>query len=323
MGLTKFPNGISSMGMPVIGGGLITSGHVFFVHSGTGSDSNSGADTDHPLATIDAAINLCTADKGDIIIVMPGHAETVSTSAGFDADVAGISIVGLGNGDDRPTITFATSTGADVDLNADGVLVRNMKFSMDGVDALSAPIDVDGSNITIEDCEIIAASTAGQATTGLNLGVSSHGFTFQRNHVVAPNSGGTEFMTIAGVSNNVKIADNWFDGDWDTAAIVNTDGTNPNACLRMLVKDNVFKNDDTDAAGISLGTSGGGAAGLIVNNMFGLTGTLAGTLIGYGGVCRMFNNYIATLVTAQGELLPAVDGVATSDKRLKTQISYL
>ena len=110
MGLTNFPNGITSFGVPVIGGsGLIpaTTGTYFFVSSGTGSNSHSGKNPAEALATIDYAIGKCTDSKGDVIVVMPGHAETISAAGGITADVAGITIIGLGNGGLRPIITFS------------------------------------------------------------------------------------------------------------------------------------------------------------------------------------------------------------------------
>ena len=76
MVVTAFPNGISSRGMPVLGGGsleLFSTGSVFFVDSVTGSDTQDGLDPSSALATIDAAINKCTADKGDLVIVMPNQ----------------------------------------------------------------------------------------------------------------------------------------------------------------------------------------------------------------------------------------------------------
>ena len=90
-------------------------GERFFVHSGTGTNSvGGGQNPDAPLATIDYAVALCTADKGDVIYVMPGHAEVVSAAAGLDLDVSGITIIGLGSGANTPTVTFdsAPSSGA-------------------------------------------------------------------------------------------------------------------------------------------------------------------------------------------------------------------
>ena len=43
MGLTNFPNGVSSFGVPILGGGTIfTTGSIFFVDSTTTAGINNG-----------------------------------------------------------------------------------------------------------------------------------------------------------------------------------------------------------------------------------------------------------------------------------------
>lgn len=59
-------------------------------------------------ATVDAAIGLATANAGDTIYVLPGHTETV-TSTSIAVDVAGVNIVCLGNGLNRPTFTYGAA----------------------------------------------------------------------------------------------------------------------------------------------------------------------------------------------------------------------
>ncbi|GAF96466.1 unnamed protein product, partial [marine sediment metagenome] len=93
----------------------ITTGDRWYVHSGTGTDAvGYGTHPDKPLATIDDAIGLATASQGDIIYVMPGHAETIGAGE-IDVDKIGLSIIGLGVENDRPTITFDETT-SDVDI---------------------------------------------------------------------------------------------------------------------------------------------------------------------------------------------------------------
>ena len=148
MTVTNYPNGVSSFGMPLIG---TTTGSVFFVHS-SGSNGNSGTDADHPFADIDYAVGRCTADKGDIIFVMPGHTETLTAAAAIDLDVAGISVIGLGNGRSRPTISVSTSTGVDIDVDADDVKVENIVFDLTGVDAVAAFFDVNAADFNLKNC---------------------------------------------------------------------------------------------------------------------------------------------------------------------------
>jgi hypothetical protein len=70
MGITNFPHGISSFGMPVLPGGIMlpnwfdrTQNNIhWFVDGRTGSDSsNNGKDPDHSLSTIAAAITAARA----------------------------------------------------------------------------------------------------------------------------------------------------------------------------------------------------------------------------------------------------------------------
>lgn len=101
-----------------------TTGTIFFVDD-SGSNSNEGTDPNNPVATLDYAIGLCTVDRGDIIYVMPGHAESAS---GIACDVAGIKIIGLGHGLAMPTIT-STVTAADlVAISADSTWIENIRL---------------------------------------------------------------------------------------------------------------------------------------------------------------------------------------------------
>jgi hypothetical protein len=133
MGLTNFPNGVSSFGVPVLGG---TTGKIFFVHATTGSDGNKGTSPSKPLATINAAVEKCTANQGDIIYLMPGHVEDLAdttTTGAIDLDVAGISLIGLGSGSLQPRIDF-NHADSDFFVGADNVTIENVRFHADVTD---------------------------------------------------------------------------------------------------------------------------------------------------------------------------------------------
>lgn len=154
MSLTNFPFGLSSFGIPLIGSGpVLTTGRVFFVNSATGTDAPGyGVDKDRPFDTINFAISQCTANRGDVIFVMPGHVETVTAAAGLDLDAAGVSIIGIGQGESRPVIDLTTATTADIDIDAASITLQN--FIIKGnVDALAAVIDVNASDFKLYNCE--------------------------------------------------------------------------------------------------------------------------------------------------------------------------
>ena len=117
-----------------------TPGDVFFVHSGTGTDgAGYGKNPDAPVATIDYAIGLCTANKSDVIYVMPGHNEGLG-NAQITVDIAGISIIGLGQWADAPRIDF-DHANASIDITANGCRLENLRL-LPSVTAVLIAIDV-------------------------------------------------------------------------------------------------------------------------------------------------------------------------------------
>ena len=163
--MSNFNHGVKSFGVPVLPGigGNVYTGNVFFVDSGNvdGDDSPSAGTKQYPFTTIDYAVGKCTANNGDLIIVMPGHTETVTAAAGLDLDVAGITLIGVGNGSDRPTINFTTAVGADMDVDAANITMYNFLFT-GGFDALTGPIDVNAADFQLLNCE--TRDVTGQAT---------------------------------------------------------------------------------------------------------------------------------------------------------------
>jgi hypothetical protein len=102
-------------------------GDIWFVDSGSGTDgAGYGQNPDAPFATLDYAIGQCTASQGDVIYVMPGHAENVASATGCVLDKAGIKVIGLGWGNMRPTITLTTHIGATISITAIDVWLENV-----------------------------------------------------------------------------------------------------------------------------------------------------------------------------------------------------
>lgn len=117
-------------------------GSIFFVHSGTGSTSNDGSNPDSPLATLAAAVALCTASKGDKIYLMEGHNEGLG-DAQWDIDKAGISIIGLGTGTNRPRFDF-DHANASINVKASGVTIENITL-LPSVTAVLIGIDIEAA----------------------------------------------------------------------------------------------------------------------------------------------------------------------------------
>lgn len=213
-----------------------SSGNIFFVDSGYGSTSGSGLSPESPYVTLDEAIGACTASNGDVIFVMEGHAETVVAANGIDADVAGISIIGLGNGTNKPTITMGTATTATLRVNAANVRVRNLRF-VNNIDSLVKFFDINADYCTVEDCDFVTSSTK-EALSFLNIATTKDYLFVRRCRFEQPTDpagtdGGADTGCLYCVdSENILFEDCWFIGNFETAIFHNR----TTACKHLWVK---------------------------------------------------------------------------------------
>jgi len=153
-------------GLPILQDVSMFPGNIFFVDSGTtvqGSDTAGfGTHPDAPFLTVDFAIGQCTASQADVIFVLPGHYEDLAAAETIDADVQGISIIGVGNGPDRPEFVY-DATDAQWDVGAHGVHMQNL-ILQPSIAAVVGGIDVE-TTITDTFLEDIEA-TVGEAADG-------------------------------------------------------------------------------------------------------------------------------------------------------------
>ncbi len=209
-----FANGVAIQGMPVLN---TYGGNVFWVDSGAGSNGNAGTHV-RPFASIDYAVGKCTANNGDIIMVKPGHTETVTAAAGLALDVAGISVMGLGSGSDRPTVNFTTAVGADMDIDAANITISNILFT-GGIDALTGPIDINAADCTLKNIE--TRDVTGQATDFIVTDANADRLTIDGwTHRGATAAGADTAITIVG-GDDITIKNFRIDGNFAVAAIEN------------------------------------------------------------------------------------------------------
>src|ERR1700704_3590037 len=134
---SNYPNGLSG-GVSIRNGPITQTnpGLVFWVSNNTtgllagqrgGSDGNRGT-FDAPFATLNYAMTQCVANRGDIIFIKPGHAETITAAGTLGLGVAGVAIVGLGYGSSRPTFTYTTANTASINVTANNISIQNCVF---------------------------------------------------------------------------------------------------------------------------------------------------------------------------------------------------
>jgi len=224
-------------GVPVTS--KFTTGSIFFVDSSTGSNSNAGTDKDSPVATVDYAIGLCTASKGDIIYVMPGHAETTTAIAW---DVVGIEILGIGHGASRPKLTASTGASDLIDVTVasghlDNIILAGAASGCTAlIDLSSAADDFWLSNFRLES----GAAPTAQMTIqpGANDGLIEHGLFIG---------------TAAGLAKCIAFENS-------------TDGTDNEDWIIRYCNFNAIESAGCDDACIEVKTSSGGVTGILIQD---------------------------------------------------------
>lgn len=287
--MTTFSDMVYQMGGTPILPGNMTTGSVFFVCSAAANASdaaNYGSSPSTPFATIDYAVGRCTANAGDIIYVMPGHAETVSAAGGLDLDVAGISIIGLGSGTLQPTVTLDTANTADVDVDAANITVENIHFRANFAD-IAAAIDVNATDFTLRRCRFSEVTTNMNAKIWVQdaAAAGSSRLTIEGCHCIALDAANTHFVNFAGTGDGHIVRNNVLIGDWGTMCIGGAGVVTNAAILDNRISNAATDNDScinfaNTATGVCMGNLAcGGAA-----QANGITATAMAVAQNYYGV---------------------------------------
>lgn len=154
--------GYSATGLNILTAAMNTTGNVRYVDSGASNavdNSGAGRSQNAPFRTLDYAVGQMTANNGDVIIVMPGYAETLSAADAVDVDVAGLTIIGLGSGTDMPEFTFGHAN-AEFVIGAANVTLVNLRF-IAGITSITMGISIEaaGDEFKMVDCEFPKPTT--------------------------------------------------------------------------------------------------------------------------------------------------------------------
>lgn len=251
---------------------------VFYVNSAATNASalNSGASPSRPLTTIAAAIALCVANRGDVIIVGPGHVETVIAAAGLALSVAGVSILGVGNGAKRPTINFTTATTATMTVTGADCSIDNFLFT-GGIDALVGPISIQAADFRLTNFE--TRDVTGQATRWIITTAAADrlyigGDVTGARANCATAAGGATWLTVVGCDGVVVENFDLF-GNWDTAAIEQKTTAGTNHRYGGGMKQNYIQNsfDSTTPVAVTMKSDTTGHIGPNINARIGVDST--------------------------------------------------
>ncbi len=187
-----------------------TPGKVWFVNSASGTNAAGyGMTPDSPFDTLGYAYSSDAVAAGDTVYVMPGHTETIGSAGAVTADIAGVTVIGLGRGAARPTFNFTTTDGTILITAASNRWVNLLTVANTAVDV------VDGIIVTGADCELIDIhgredGTTKQFVLWLRMHTGAARCKVIRPRFIgAAGDAGVAAIKISGVIDGVQIEDAW------------------------------------------------------------------------------------------------------------------
>lgn len=311
-----FASGVTIRGVPIL---QTHTGQVFWVGNGTAqlsnqygaSNGNSGS-FNAPFSTLDYAIGQCTANRGDIIFVKPGHAETLSAAGAVALDVAGVAVVGLGSGSNRPTFTLDTATTTTISVSAANVSVQNCIFTANFADIVSVFTLTTATDFSLERCYIKATATNmnflnvidTDATTG-----NASGLYIAGNKWIEPDLATLGFVKMDGTNADVTFLNNRLNlGVNNNVASFFAIATGKVVTALLCEENRLYRlNTDTATGGVLITTDGSTNTGMIVRNYVQTADTAGEVLVTASSGFGFFENRQSGVAGAGGYALPTAD----------------
>lgn len=304
----------------------VTGGRVFFVLKAAATNYTQFVE-DHPdyksgdgvvtaaavYNTVDEAINACTANQGDVIYVMPGHTETI-TSGSIALDVAGTSVICLGRGKNQAVFTYSATTSKITVGAASCTFKGGFHVPAAGIAVVTAFLVGAATDFLLEGAIFEDASSTGAFTSIVTTGsttLAANGLSIVGNYHLGLATSPAATISILGNTDRLYVADNFVDsaatndiGHFITAAALVLRGA-------RIVRNTLNVVSATNAAvGIFMTSSASTDTGIIAYNLVSSLDSTAALLITDSTGLRAFENYLTTDANASGALWPVVGNPA-------------
>lgn len=311
-----FSGGVTIRGVPIV---QTHPGKVFWVGNAAAnlvgvrgaSDGNRGT-FEAPFSTLDGAIGQCTAGRGDIIFVKPGHAETISTATALALDVAGVAVVGLGMGSSRPTFTLDTATTATIGVSANNISVKNCIFSANFADIVSLFTLTTAKYFTLEECTVKATAVNMNFLWVVDTNTtdaSADGLSITNCKWIEPDLATRSLIKADATLDDVEVMDCFISlGVNNNKPAVCEAATGKIMTNFRVGRCRIFRlNTDTATGGIIYHTDGTTSTGMVFDNRVQHADVAAEILVTASNSIGVFENRASGVAGASGYLLPAAD----------------
>lgn len=128
------------------------------------------------VTTLAAGLARARSGYNDVVVVLPGHSESVTDATMLTNLVAGTRIVGTGRGSNMPTFRW-TATGSQWAVAVADVTFSGLRLRLEGANGVVKAILVTAADVGFHNCDIeVASGASNKATIALELGAGADRF---------------------------------------------------------------------------------------------------------------------------------------------------
>ena len=291
-------------------------GRDYYASSVTGAASTStggasGKSYREASSTLAGVLNKVTAAQGDRIILLEGHAETISSASALTLSKAGIEIIGLGRGSNRPTFTLDTITTATINVTAARVTIRNCIFRANFADIVAFFTLTAAKYFTLDNCRFEAVATDMNALYVVDTNATTadaDGLTIQNCEWVEPDTATVGWIKMDGTNDNVKFNDNYSNlGVQNNKSLITVANGKVVTNLQMLRNRTIRLNTDTATGALLFHTDGSTNSGIVADNYSQHADTAAELIVTASSGLALFDNKSSGVLGNSGYIIATVD----------------
>lgn len=308
--------GAISKNLPELG----PSGKVFFVAPATAGylagmlsryPNDEGANP-RVFTDLNTAVAACRAGYGDVVLISNGYTGTISSATAMTLATAGVTIIGLGYGSDRPTLTLDTATTSTINITAANITIKNCVFVANFAAIASVFTTTTAKDFALSGCEfrdtsailnfvnIVTTDTTSNDADGLSITKSRR--------IGAGATTNTTIVSMLGTNDRVTVEDNYFAHAAVTGGggmIIATGKIVTNLSYRRNVHNFVGATGLT--TGMIIITNGTTNSGVLSDNYDQNLDQTTEILVTASSGFIFFNNWHSGVADKSGYLVPAAD----------------
>lgn len=257
------------------------------------------------VTTLSSGLARCRSGRGDKVIVLEGHSESVTDATMLTNLKADTQIIGVGTGSSQPTFRW-TATGSQWPINKDNVVITGLNLKLEGANGVvKAILHTGASGLVVGNNIVVASGATAKATIAYELGTGSDGTIIAANYVhgTATHNVTDGFKVVAALD-RIRFFNNVMDFS-ATAANGNIHVTA--AATLLKIAGNMLQNSHT-ASTANVTIDNVAATGLIWDNYLSTinngTVTAQGLILGAAALVRCFQNFSCDEPIKSGVLTP-------------------